>query len=383
MRRNIKLIALINFFTDFKFHSAVLVIYFTRVTGSFTLSMSLFSIIMVSSALFEIPTGIFSDYLGRKKTVTMGAIFASAAAIFYATGQSYWILAVGALLEGISRSWYSGNNDALLHDTLNALDAKDSYAHYLGKTGSMFQLALMSGAVIGSILSQWSFALIMWLSVIPQTICVVLTFFLTDPAKTAPGKSNIFAHLKFSALHLWKNRKLRLLSMQDILSFGIGESSFDFAAAFIQTVWPLWAIGFSKMISYGGAFISFWTSGKLIRKFGAVNILITANIYTRIANFISYGFPTPVSPVLMASSSVFYGATTVSKTTLMQNEYTQEQRATLGSLNAFLGHMFFGVFSLLLGVVADLYGPANALLFVQVCMLSVLVINIRLKKYYP
>jgi len=380
MERNIKLLALFNFFTDFKFHSAVLILYFVKMTGSFTLAMSLFSVVMVSAALFEVPTGIFSDKIGRRKTVIIGALSATLSAIFYAIGHSYLPLFIGALAEGLSRSWYSGNNDALLYDSLNQTGKKEAFAHYLGKTGSMFQLALMIGAVAGSVLAQWSFTIIMWLSVIPQICCFIISLFLQEPKNITKGKTNIFSHIKISAFHLWNNKRLKLLSIQDIMSFGIGESSFQFGAAFINTLWPVWAIGFSKMISYGGAFISYWFSGKIIRKMGEYNILIISNIYTRVANVIAYGLPTVFSPVLMASSSIWYGVKQVSVSTLMQKEYTQEQRATLASMSSFFGSLFYGIFAPIIGLVADSYGPAKALLMVQVCMLPVLYINFKLKK---
>jgi hypothetical protein len=219
----------------------------------------------------------------------------------------------------------------------------------------------------------------MWLSVIPQIVCLVISFSLREPKNFSKGKTNIFSHVKISALHLWNNKKLKLLSMHNILSFGISESAFNFSAAFIGTLWPIWAIGFSKMISFGGAFISYWFSGKYIRKTGEYNLLIIANIYSRIMNFIAYGIPTLFSPILMGSTSIFYGVTQVSKNALMQKEYTQEQRATLASLNSFFGSMFYGIFALILGYIADLYGPAKALIIVQFCMLSVLYISFKLK----
>lgn len=379
MERNIKLIAFINFFTDLKLFSGILIIYFAQVTGSYALAMSLFSITSISSAIFEIPTGTFSDLIGRKKTVFFGALFATFSVIFYAIGISFWVLFVGAVLDGISRSWYSGNNDALLHDSLQEVGKKELYEHYLGKTSAMFQAALMIGAVVGSVAAQWSFPLIMWASVIPQVTCMIISMLLIEPKKYAKQHTTIFSHIKISSLHLWNNKFLRLLSLQDIISFGIGESSFQFGAAFINTVWPLWAIGFSKMISYGGAFISYWFSGKFIQKIGSYNILIIGNLYTRIANFIAYGVPTVFSPILMASSSIFYGAASVAKNSLMQKEYLQKQRATLGSLNSFVGNIFYAIFAPLLGVIADTYGPAKALIFVQFCMLSVLYINFKLK----
>ena len=131
MQKNIKLLAVFNFFADLKFHSAVLILYFAKATGSFTLGMSLFSVVMVSSALFEVPTGIYSDLIGRKKTIMFGALTATASAVLYAMGSSYWILFFGAIFEGLSRAWYSGNNDALLHDSLKETNNQHMFDEYL------------------------------------------------------------------------------------------------------------------------------------------------------------------------------------------------------------------------------------------------------------
>jgi MFS family permease len=345
--------------------------------------MSLFSAIFLSSAVFEIPTGVFSDIIGRKKTVVLGAVSATASAVCYAVGGGYWILFAGAILEGISRAWYSGNNDALLFESvLGSKGEPQTFAHHLGRTSSMFQLALMTGAVVGSIIAEWSFLLIMWLSVVPQLLCVGISLFLKDPVFQKKGYANVFSHLRLSARHLLSNPRLKLLSIQDILAFGIGESSFIFSAAFIGQLWPVWAIGLSRMISYGGAFISFRASGRIIRRLGEYNVLIAANVYSRFSNLVAYGFPSVLSPVLIAQSSIWYGANQVAKTTLMQREYSAGQRATLSSITSLLGSIFFSIFSPILGLAADLFGPAKALIMVQVCMLSVLYVNIKLKSMH-
>lgn len=382
MERNIRLFGLFNFFTDFKFHSAVLIIYFVRVTGSYTLAAILFSTVMIASAIFEVPTGICSDIIGRKRTITFGAISATLSAILYATGLSFWLLFVGAVFEGLSRAWYSGNNDALLYESVSESNTKETFAHHLGKTSSMFQLALMIGAVAGSFIAQWSFPVIMWLSVIPQFTCLILSFFFQNPTELSQNKTNIYSHIATSIDRLWRNKKLRLLSISDIVGFGAGESSFQFNAAFIATLWPIWAIGLSRLISFGGAFISFQFSGKIIRKLNAYNVLIIANVFTRIVNIIAYVFPTVVSPVLMATPSFWYGAHSVSKTSLMQNEYASEQRATLASVTSLFGSLFYGVFAALMGIIADVYNPKTALLMAQLCMVYVLYINIQLKRLH-
>ncbi len=375
MHRNIKLLALFNFFTDFHLYSAILIIYFAKVTGSYALGMSLFSVAMVSSAVFEVPTGVFSDYIGRKKTIILGAVCSVLSIVFYAIGANYLFLLVGALFEGLRRAWYSGNNEALLYETLSSTNRKEEYDHYLGKTSSMFQVASAIGIIMGGIIAVWSFAIIMWLSVIPQVICLVISFFIIEPVKQSTRSSNIYSHLVTAATKIWSNRKLKLLSVNSVIGFMIGESTYQFRAAFINTLWPLWVVGFSKVLSSVGAAVSYWYSGALIKKFGAFRLLLTANIYNKIINIGSVAVATVVSPVLLSSTSLFHGVTNVASSKLMQKDFTDEQRATLGSINSFMGNLAFGVFAVILGIFADKYGPTKALLIAYIFSLPTLLIN--------
>ena len=375
MYKNIKLLALFNFFTDFNLYSAILIIYFTKITGSFALGMSLFSVAMVSSAIFELPTGIFSDFIGRKKTIILGAICSVLAITFYAIGMNYWILFIGALFEGLQRSWYSGNNEAFLYETLVDSNRKDEYDNYLGKTSSFFQIASSIGIVLGGIIAVWSFSITMWLSVIPQLVCLAIAFKLVDSKKHLNKSTNIYSHIKISLIKIWSNKTLRLLSISDVIGYAVGESTYQFRSAFVNTLWPLWAVGFSKVLSSIGAGISYWYSGKLIKKFGSFRLLFFSNIYSKIINIGSVIFVSLISPVLMSSTSLFFGVKNVATSKLMQKEFTDEQRATLGSVNSFIGNFAFGIFAIILGLVADKFGPTKALLFAYIISLPTLMIN--------
>jgi MFS family permease len=161
LHKNIKLLAWFNFFLNFRFYAPIAIIYFAKISGSYTLGMSVFSVTMLSSALLEVPTGIFSDRVGRKNTVVLGAISTALSVILYAVGGKYWILIAGALLEGLARSFYSGNNDALLHDSLTENNQIEHYSEFYGKTGSTAQIALAITAIAGSIIANWSFTWVM------------------------------------------------------------------------------------------------------------------------------------------------------------------------------------------------------------------------------
>jgi len=67
---------------------------------------------------FEVPTGNFSDFLGRKLTLALGQLASALSIASYAAANSFGTLAIGGVLEGLSFSLFSGNNDALLFETL-------------------------------------------------------------------------------------------------------------------------------------------------------------------------------------------------------------------------------------------------------------------------
>ncbi|MFC1727265.1 MFS transporter [Patescibacteria group bacterium] len=367
-QKNIKLLSWFNFFTDFKLYSPVAIIYFAEVSGSYALGMSVFSIIMLSAALFEVPTGVFSDLIGRKKTVVFGALSSVLGVIFYAIGGAYLFLVIGAILEGLSRSFYSGNNSALLYDTLAETQEEAEYHTFLGKTSSMFQVALSISAIAGSVIAHWSFAWVMWVSVIPQTLCLLISFIMVEPANQSARSGNVFIHTK-EALRLFvKNKKIRLLSLASIIGYSLGESSHQFRSAFINMLWPLWAVGIAQALSNIAAAFSFYFSGKIIKKFKELKILIFRSIFGPLINLISLIFPTALSPVLMSSTSLLFGVSTTAKENLFQKEFTSAQRATMGSLNSLFGSIAFAIVALVLGIFADKLGPIKALIAVQVCM---------------
>jgi len=66
--------------------------------------------------------------------------------------------------------------------------------------------------------------------------------------------------------------------------------------------------------------------------------------------------PTVLSPALMTLNSIFFGINTVGVGGLMQREFTDAQRATMGSITAFGGSLAFAAFSVIVGLFADRFG---------------------------
>jgi MFS family permease len=283
------------------------------------------------------------------------------------------VLIAGAICEGLARSLFSGNNDAFLHDTLTELDERGDYAKHLGRVSSAYQIALAISAVLGGLLATVSFALVMWLSVVPKVLMVGLSFRFLEPKVHIEKSTNVFAHLKEAFDNIIKNRRLRMLSIGEIIGFSLGEADFIFRTVFIEMLWPLWAIGLARTISNITAALSYYFAHQLHRRFGEKRLLFGGIALSNFTNIAAIVWASALSPALMGATSIFYGVNTVAMNSMKQREFTDAQRSTMGSLTAFGGSLLFAVVSTLLGWLADQVGVRIALLVsTSLCMIPLI-----------
>lgn len=77
----------------------------------------------------------------------------------------------------------------------------------------------------------------------------------------------------------------------------------------------------------------------------------------------------------MSSTSLLYGPSTVAEKSLIQHEFNDQQRATMGSFTSLFKSLFFAIAALFIGIIADHTNPRIAMLFGKTCeLVSVLLI---------
>ncbi len=379
--KNIKLLTWLSFFSNFKPWAPIAVLYFAQVTGSFASALLVFSIFSIAISVFEIPTGIFSDKIGRKKTLVLGSVASVLSILFYALGGSFWILVIGALFAGLQEAFFSGNNDALLYETLGEAKEQKNFSEHLGKISSVLQVALGLSALLGGFIANISYVYVFWLSLIPQVIALFISLGVIEPQTHVEKLSgNIFTHLKEAFAKFRTNYKLRNLSLSSILSFGMGEVENQFMPVFITTVWPVWALGIVKGLSKACSFIGSRNAGNMLRRFSAFCVLLFGELFAIILTLIAVIFPSGVSPLLIALTSLPFGVTMVALSSLMQEEFSDNQRATMGSINSLLGNIFFAIFAFAFGFIADHLGTTQPIIITQILMLSVVYLYWKLFK---
>jgi len=347
-----------------------MVIYFSQVTGSYTAAASLLALKKLSSAAFEVPTGVLSDRLGRRGTMIAGAVVMVAAHLGYAGASGYSLLLAAVVLEGLATALWSGNNDALLYDTLLDAGREEEFPRHSGRVNSMFQLALALAAALGGVVAgAWSLRTVVMLSVVPQVLCVLVASRVREPRVHGPLESNVLAHLGSALRGIRRNPVLRRMTMVSALRYS-SESAAQLSPVFVAGLWPLWALGLWRTFGHGVAFAGFRVSGWVIGRVGAARTLLFGELFDNVANFVALVKPTAVSPVLLGSPT--YGMSTIAQQTLLQREFTDRERATMGSLGSLLGSALYALVAVGAGLVADRWGIVAALFAIQAVVLVAL-----------
>ena len=268
---------------------------------------------------------------------------------------------------------FSGNNDALLFETLRAEDRATEFAEYQGRLSSMFQFALAASALVATIalLAHQSFRSLFWISIVPQMLGALLALALVEPARPSGIETKVVQHLRDAFAAFRGDSRLRLMSLASIIGFGLGEAKFLTLPAFFALFWPAWALGVARFLSHVLGGLGFRLGGRAVQKWSAPTVLIAGTPVASALGISAVLAANGASPALYASASLLFGPAMVAQASLMQQSFTDRQRATMASLVSFAGSLFMGVVVFLLGVLADRIGVRYALLTVEILSISV------------
>ena len=144
--------------------------------------IELSAVYYLSVFLLEVPSGYFSDRIGRRRTLLIAAGALMASYCCFIVGAGYWWFAAGQFLLAMGIAMQSGTDTAFHFDSLKALGreseyaAREAQAEQWGMT--MLAIATLSGGVLGlidlrlayvfSLLSATTMALLVWRFVEPE-----------------------------------------------------------------------------------------------------------------------------------------------------------------------------------------------------------------------
>src|SRR3954466_5869314 len=108
--------------------------------------------------LFEVPTGIVADTVGRRASYLLGTVTLTVATLLYVwlweITAPFWAWALASLALGLGFTFFSGAVEAWLVDALDATGFDGALEDVFGRGQIVGGVAMLAGALAGGLLAQ-------------------------------------------------------------------------------------------------------------------------------------------------------------------------------------------------------------------------------------
>ena len=317
----------------------------------------------LSVFVLEVPSGYFSDRIGRRPTLLMSAGALIASYCCFIIGAGFWWFAAGQFLLAAGIAMQSGTDTALHYDSLKALGRESEYAQREATAEQwgliMLAIATLSGGVLGLIDLRLAYVF----SLLSATTMGVLVWRFSEPShadETAvPAES--FTSVVFGCLARLRDPVLGWIMLVVILLYALAHIVYEFYQPYITLLQlPLFAASSqAPLISglvisasmFGGAIgarasIS-WQSKLGLVGLLAVAMLIQLGIVAAMAMTLS-----PIVLLLVCARNFPMALVHAPVRAAIAPRISRAQRATYLSLQGLAERLFFAL--LLLGLASGL-----------------------------
>jgi MFS family permease len=305
----------------------------------------------------ELPSGSFADVLGRKWSMTAGALLIAGSTALMFVADSLWMLLPAMYLNGAAYAFRSGAQQAFLFDSLGSEPTGTRFTSLFGKLNAVAYVAIAATSTLGAALAERDYAWPFGLAVGAGLAAAWLAAGLKEPERPREGRRGMggtivealrivrgnrqLLSLIVFAASLWTVSALVHLYAQAVLSER-GLTPFEIGVVFGVTLFTT-AIGA-------------WLAGRLIglRPFWFWTVAVTGVIAG--SGLLLAGAPVPVAVLGLVAAELFAGAFEPMVAQRVNDAITSAQRATVISVEGFLYSLTMVWAFPLFGWAAERYG---------------------------
>ena len=230
-RSNIKKLYLFSFLKMSLFPMAIITLFWKDQIGlSLTQILLLQGIFSVAMVIMEYPSGYLSDRIGYRTALNLASLLGIIGWGLYAFADSFSQVLVAEIILGISLSFISGTDSALLYESLKADGTEQSYARQEGWMNGLGQIGEACGAIFAGLLYAAAPLLPFLIQVVVWVLALLLTRTLVEPQRKLTLPTSHLAEAWQSTRYaLLENRRLRNTILLNLV---LGMASF----------YPIWLI---------------------------------------------------------------------------------------------------------------------------------------------
>jgi MFS family permease len=326
----------------------------------------------VGQVLFEIPTGVIADTMGRRTSYLLGSATLFASTIFYLLlwqyGSPFWLWAASSAFLGLGYTFFSGAVEAWLVDALKATKYERGLESAFAKGQIASGIAMLTGTVAGGVIAQ---ATNLGVPYVMRAVVLAITFVATfilmkdvgfTPRKRVSPLQEVRYTLRASLKHGLQNPPVRWVMLAAPFTYGV-----SFYAFYAMQPYLLDLYGKSESYAIAGLAASIVAGaqiggGLLVTKIRGLFTYRTTLLATAIA--FSAGSMALIGLVqnfwvvllLLVVWAVMFAAALPVRQAYINGLIPSQQRATVLSSDNLLGSSGGAIFQPILGKTADVWG---------------------------
>jgi|GEM_PF-1879227 len=225
----------------------------------FAIIMSVFSL---SILLLEIPTGVISDLIGRKKTLLLSRLMYIIEVYILAFHNGFLMFLIAKIISGIGVSLASGTDSALLFDSLKRLGRQKEHKKIFGISQTIMSVSMAFVFIIGAFLFSINAKLPAILTLPFMVAGFIFTFFFEEPYQNHKkiNFKNYVKHFKQAVVYFFKKAELRYLAFYSLVIGSAISAMQSFSSVYYENIAiPISLIG---VCAFAASIITAWSSKK-------------------------------------------------------------------------------------------------------------------------
>jgi MFS family permease len=329
--------------------------------------------------IFEVPTGIVADTIGRRVSYLLGTVTLAATTLLYVLlwqiEGPFWAWAVVSILLGLGFTFFSGAVEAWLVDALQATHFQGNLESVFGRGQIVAGAAMLTGSVAGGYIAQvTSLGVPFILRAVVLGVMFVLAFVLMKDVGFTPQQSigvrkGMQRIAGASIEYGWRVPAVKWIMLASPFTAGVGFYAFYALQPYLLELWgDSTAYGIAGLVAaiVAGAQIVGGIAAPLIRRLfhrrtSALLVTALASSVTLILIGVFEQFWVVVG--LIVVWGLLFAASMPIRQAYLNGLIPSQQRATILSFDSMLGSSGGVVVQPVLGRSADVWGyPGSYLL---------------------
>lgn len=191
------------------------------------------SVYYISVVCIEVPSGYFSDRIGRKKTLIISTVFFIISYLVFGLSYDFLTLAIAQVLLAAAISFRSGTDTSFYYESLAEAGLEAEYGQREANVQSWMQMTSAIAVLIGGFLGAIRLDLPYYFSVIIIIPALFICFKFQEPSSYEKESEPFFKQL-WICLNYLKLPQLRWLFLFSVLMYAMTHIPYEFYQPYLQ-----------------------------------------------------------------------------------------------------------------------------------------------------